>query len=101
MTYRQFLQYKGPDIKHATINEARAHIDKWGEITEWKDYLWKSEDRDAFWKAIFWSNQSTLGELKLHTRLSCIRKSKIEWKRFLSQVEPFISPQPQVPQLPE
>ena len=101
MTYRLFLQYKGPDIKNTTLREACTYIEKRGEITEWRDYLWVTEDRDAFWKAIFWSKQSKELNIKLHMRLSCIRKSKIEWKRFQNKVIPMARLQPEVPQLPE
>ena len=101
MSFHGFLQSKGNEIKNATVQDASTYLEKNGPTYEMKDYIWKYEDRDAFWKAILWSKYSQMQDITLHTRLSCERKSNVEWKRFKEKVIPITRQQPTVPPLPE
>ena len=101
MSFDDFLIFKGHQIQYATLPEAIEHIYNFGQRTVISDYLWKTEDRDAYWKAIYWYEKYKDNELSLHGRLSAKRKADKEWKRFLKTVIPIAHIKPLVPELPE
>jgi len=101
MSFDDFLNMKGNYVKSASIKEAAEYIYTYGQRTILNDYLWKTEDRDAFWKAIYWYEKHEDIDLGLHSRLSAKRKAIKEWKRFQKMVIPITRAEPIVPPLPE
>jgi hypothetical protein len=101
MAYDDFLRYKGDAILKASREEACHYLYTHGRYTCWSDWLWKTPDRDAFWKAVDWSERASQMDLTLHERCSAIRQSKMEWNRFLRVVEPMERIEPTVPPLPD
>lgn len=101
MSFDDFLMLKGNSVKSASIKEAVEHIYSFGQRTVMSDYLWKTEDRDAYWKAIYWYEKHEDNDLCLHSRLSAKRKAIKEWKRFQKMVIPIQRAEPLVPALPE
>lgn len=97
MSFDNFLRYKGPSIKQATLEEAWHYIDKRGTRTTWKDYIWRTRDRAAFWNALYWSDRVHNPGLTLHARCAAVRNARGEWLRFLENV---VSYKPMVPPLP-
>jgi len=98
MSFDAFLTHKGKDVKQATREEARYYMFRHGTTYSLKDYLWHSPDREAFWKAIKWSEQSEDERHELNYRCLAVRKAREEWNRFIFHVEPI---EPLVPPLPE
>ena len=101
MSFDAFLMLKGKNVKSASIQEAVEHIYTFGQRVVLSDYLWKTEDRDAYWKAIYWYEKHNDIDLGLHSRLSAKRKAIKEWKRFQKTVIPIARTEPLVPPLPE
>lgn len=101
MSFDAFVIHKGLDIKKTTREEAIYYLDRHGTVSCLKDYLWLSPARDAFWKAIGWTEQSTDKNNSLHYRCSAVRKARAEWYRFQQNVEPIEPMEPMVPPLPE
>jgi len=100
MSFDAFVMYKGLDIKKATREEAIYFLFRHGTVSCIKDYVWLSPARDAFWKAIEWSEQSTDDTNNLHYRCSAVRKARSEWHRFQKNVEMVEPLEPMVPPLP-
>ena len=98
MSFDDFVLYKGLYIKKACRLEAYHYIIKYGERSTWKDYIWLAPDRDAFWKAMYWTKRAEDHNLKLHARCYATDTAKTEWRRFLKEVEPIA---PMVPPLPD
>lgn len=98
MSFDDFILYKGLSIKQSSRLEAYHYIIKYGERPTWKDYIWLSYARDAFWRAMYWTKRAEDLELTLHARCSSVRAAKAEWARFLKEVEPIA---PMVPPLPD
>ena len=103
MSFDDFLRYKGGSISEATRQEACHYVFKHGQHYCLEDYIWfwRSNDRDAFWKALYWSERAKNEELTLHDKCSAIRQARAEWKRFQSLVRPVAHLEPCVPPLPE
>lgn len=101
MSFDDFLIMKGDSVKSVSIKEAVEHIYTSGQRTVLSDYLWKTKDRDAFWKALYWYEKYEDIDLGLHSRLSAKRKAIKEWKRFQKMVIPIARAEPLVPPLPE
>ena len=76
MSFDDFILYKGLSIKQASRLEAYHYIIKYGERSTWKDYIWLSYARDAFWRAMYWTKRAEDLELTLHTRCSSVRAAK-------------------------
>jgi len=98
MSFDDFILYKGLSIKQASRFEAYHYIIKYGERSTWKDYIWLSYARDAFWRAMYHTKMTEELELTLHARCSSVRAARAEWARFLKEVEPIV---PMVPPLPD
>lgn len=101
MSFDNFLLYKGDGIRTATREEACYYIKQHGQQSGIADWIWKSPDRDAFWKAIYWSEQAADKENGLHSRCSAFRKAKAQWSLFQNCVVPIQKQLPMVPPLPE
>tara|TARA_B110000908_G_scaffold172680_1_gene241930 strand:- start:841 stop:1161 length:321 start_codon:yes stop_codon:yes gene_type:complete len=101
MSFDDFLIMKGNSVKSASIKEAVEHIYTFGQRTVLSNYLWKTKDRDAFWKALYWYEKYEDIDVGLHSRLSAKRKAIKEWKRFQKMVIPIARAEPLVPELPE
>ena len=101
MSFNDFVLYKGLAIKQSTRVEAYHYIIKYGERSTWKDYIWLTPDRDAFWKAMYWSKRAEDLNLKLHARCYATDAAKTEWRRFLKEVNPIKPIEPMVPPLPD
>lgn len=101
MSFDDFLKYKGNDILNASRDEAYFYLSKHGQYTCWADWIWKTPDRDAFWKSMYWSQRAEDTELSLHSKCSAIRQAKAEWKRFQKNVTPVKKIEPTVPPLPK
>jgi len=101
MSFDAFVIYKGLHIKKTTREEANYYLARHGTVYCFKDYLLLSPARDAFWKAIEWTKQSTDASNILHYRCSAVRQARAEWYRFQQNVEPVVPMEPMVPPLPE
>tara|TARA_B110001452_G_scaffold227057_1_gene201780 strand:- start:388 stop:693 length:306 start_codon:yes stop_codon:yes gene_type:complete len=101
MSYDDFLRFKGDDIVKASREEACQYLYTYGRYTCWTDWFWKEPDRDAYWKAMYWTERGADDSRTLHERCSAIRQAKKEWKRFQNFVSPVASLEPTVPPLPD
>ena len=101
MSFEKFLLYKGSSIRDATREEAFYYVKQHGQQTRIADWFWRSPERDAFWKAIYWSEQATDKENGLHSRCSAVRKARVQWSLFQNCVVPVQTKMPMVPPLPE
>lgn len=98
MSFNDFVHYKGLAVKQSTRVEAYHYILEYGKRVTWKDYIWLTPARDAFWRALYFTKKSEDVDLKLHARCRAVRAARAEWKRFLKEVEPDA---PMVPPLPD
>lgn len=97
MSFNDFVHCKGLTVKQSTRAEAYYYIGKYGERMTWKDYIWLTPARDAFWRALYLTKKAEDRALRLHARCSAVRAARAEWMRFLKEVEPVA---PMVPALP-
>lgn len=97
MSYDAFLRHRGGSVLNATREDAYRYILEHGEHGSVWYYLWCEPSRDAFWKAVYWTEQLEFDDLTLHARCSTLRKARREWRRFQAHVVPVL---PSVPPLP-